>query len=221
MVQAFASLVCFALISGFWLWLATLPYEPARSLGIAIGGILGLVPIVATGRWCLNASPDIERANRVTTILHYLFALGLVSATIEATKVSQNNTRWLISIPAWLGFTLMVLFGLVLLLTGLSLSLKGLGLPFAGSYTRLVVTDWVYAWTRNPIIIAALAFLLSLGIWLQSALFILWVLVCVVPVVYVYIRIYEERELEIRFGTAYLRYKERTPRFFPRKPVRG
>jgi protein-S-isoprenylcysteine O-methyltransferase Ste14 len=30
--------------------------------------------------------------------------------------------------------------------------------------------------------------------------------------------VYEERELELRFGASYLEYKSRTPMLFPRKP---
>ncbi len=34
----------------------------------------------------------------------------------------------------------------------------------------------------------------------------------------VFVKVYEERELEIRFGASYLEYKSRTPMLFPRRP---
>jgi protein-S-isoprenylcysteine O-methyltransferase Ste14 len=67
-------------------------------------------------------------------------------------------------------------------------------------------------------ILSALAFLVGLGLWLQSALFIIWVLAVVSPAFFVFVKVYEERELEVRFGEDYLEYKTRTPMFFPRKP---
>jgi protein-S-isoprenylcysteine O-methyltransferase Ste14 len=31
-------------------------------------------------------------------------------------------------------------------------------------------------------------------------------------------KIYEERELELRFGQSYVEYRQRTPMFWPRRP---
>jgi protein-S-isoprenylcysteine O-methyltransferase Ste14 len=69
-------------------------------------------------------------------------------------------------------------------------------------------------------VLAALAFLLSLGIWFQSALFVLWVLILFAPALLTFVKVYEERELEFRFGASYLDYKSKTPMLFPRKPKR-
>ena len=93
-----------------------------------------------------------------------------------------------------------------------------IGLPFAASLTRVVVSDWIYAWTRNPMILSALAFLVGLGLWLHSGLFLVWALAVVSPAVLVFLQVYEERELEIRFGDSYLAYKEKTPILWPRRP---
>jgi protein-S-isoprenylcysteine O-methyltransferase Ste14 len=67
-------------------------------------------------------------------------------------------------------------------------------------------------------LLAALAFFLSLGIWFQSVLFVLWVLILFAPALLFFVKVYEERELEIRFGESYLEYKSRTPMLFPRRP---
>ena len=88
---------------------------------------------------------------------------------------------------------------------------------FAIALSRKLAVDWFYAWTRNPMVLATLAFLLSLGIWFQSALF---VLILFAPALLVFVKMHEERELEIRFGAPYLEYKSRTPMLFPRKPRR-
>ena len=99
-----------------------------------------------------------------------------------------------------------------------SLALKGFGAPFFIALSRKVAADWLYAWTRNPMALAFLAFLLSLGIWFQSVLFVLWVLILFAPALLVFVKVYEERELECRFGASYLEYKSRTPMLFPRRP---
>jgi protein-S-isoprenylcysteine O-methyltransferase Ste14 len=104
------------------------------------------------------------------------------------------------------------------LLTVVNLALKGFGAPFFIALSRKLAADWLYAWTRNPMVLAGLTFLLALGIWYQSTLFVLWALILVTPALLVFVKVYEERELEIRFGTSYLEYRSRTPMLFPRKP---
>jgi protein-S-isoprenylcysteine O-methyltransferase Ste14 len=68
-------------------------------------------------------------------------------------------------------------------------------------------------------VLAGLALLLSLGIWFQSVLFVLWAFLLFTPALLAFVKVYEERELEFRFGSSYLEYRSRTPLLFPRKPV--
>ena len=67
-------------------------------------------------------------------------------------------------------------------------------------------------------VLAGLVLLLSLGIWFQSLPFVLWALLLFAPALLFFVKVYEERELEIRFGASYLEYKSRTPMLFPRRP---
>lgn len=203
-----------------WLWLASQELAPPISLAIAIGCILALFPLVFAGRWLLDHQPTVERAEWVNSLVHYLFAIFFGSAILAAVRFGQVSTTGQISFPPWLGLILMTISGLVGLLVVFNLAVKGLGAPFAVALTRLVVIDWLYAWTRNPMILSALAFLVGLGFWLQSGLFLVWVLVVVSPAILAFIKVYEERELEIRFGQEYLDYKAKTPMIWPRRPRR-
>jgi protein-S-isoprenylcysteine O-methyltransferase Ste14 len=67
-------------------------------------------------------------------------------------------------------------------------------------------------------VLATLACLLAIGLLLQSALFVVWILVLVVPTWIMYLTVYEERELEIRFGQSYRQYKAKTSFLWPRRP---
>ena len=102
----------------------------------------------------------------------------------------------------------------------MNLAWKGFGAPFFIALSQKLSSDWMYAWTRNPMLLAGFGFLLSLGIMFQSTLFVLWVLIIVIPEFLFFVKVYEERELEFRFGASYLEYKSRTPMLFPRKPGR-
>lgn len=76
----------------------------------------------------------------------------------------------------------------------------------------------VERYTRNPMVLATLTFLVSFGLWARSAAFVIWVLALVTPAFLYYLLRYEERELEIRFGAAYLDYRARTAMLLPWPP---
>jgi protein-S-isoprenylcysteine O-methyltransferase Ste14 len=121
-------------------------------------------------------------------------------------------------VPSGIGLALVWVSGAACLLTVVNLALKGSGAPFAIALSQRLAVDWLYAWTRNPMVLAALALLLSLGIWFQSVLFEVWALIVFTPALLFFVKVYEERELEVRFGAPYLAYKSRTPLLFPRRP---
>ncbi len=202
----------------FWLWLVVTSRSPAQNLLITIGGSLIVIPLVFAGRLLLDRQPEPQRAEWITIAFHYLIAITLGSSVIAGASLGQTATRWPSPLPAWTGMALMLVSGAALTLIVLNLTVKGLGSPFALALTRVVAADWAYAWTRNPMVLSALAFLVGLGLWLNSGLFLVWVLVVLSPVIWIYLRVYEERELEIRLGQRYLDYKEKTPAILPRKP---
>lgn len=219
MLELFTNLILLALTWGIWLWFATRHPEPVVDLVVASGSALAVVPLVFLGRRMLDRQSDVHQAERVTTALHYLLAILLGCAVLAATRLGLNSSNWLIPVSPVIGLVLMFIGALLLVLVTFNLILKGLGMPFAISLTRVMVTEWSYAWTRNPMILSALAFLVGLGLWLQSAIFLVWLLVVLGPVIFVFLKVYEERELEIRFGSSYLDYRRRTPMFFPRRPT--
>jgi protein-S-isoprenylcysteine O-methyltransferase Ste14 len=220
MKNAFASFVKIALLLSIWLfwwWAFSAPLSNVMNLVIIVGGGLLVFPIVWLGRLILDRQPTTSRAVWITTFVHYsLGILGL--AIIRAAITHQDWYGWRLPIPAEIGLVLVIIKGAAFLLTVVNLALKGLGAPFAIALSRKLAVDWLYAWTRNPMVLAFLAFLLSMGIWFQSALFVLWVLILFAPALLFFVKVYEERELEIRFGASYLEYRSRTPFLFPRKP---
>ena len=89
----------------------------------------------------------------------------------------------------------------------MNLALRGFGAPFGIALSRRLAIDWLYAWTRNPMVLATLAFLAGPG--------------TLVPIrvlrsvgaapgksrVALLREVFEERELEIRFGEPYRQYR--------------
>jgi len=68
-------------------------------------------------------------------------------------------------------------------------------------------------------VVCNFAFLCSLGIRYESRWFLPWFILIVTPGWLFFVRVYEEKELEIRFGEPYIKYRALTPFFWPRPPV--
>lgn len=201
-----------------WLWVFYQPLSSLMNLVVMVGGMLLILPVAWLGRVILDRRPTASRAAVTTTFVHYGVGILFGAAMIRAIVTHQDWQGWILPIPAGVGLLLVILTGAAVFLTVANLALKGLGAPFAIALSSKLAVDWLYAWTRNPMVLAVLAFLVSLGIWFQSALFVLWALFVFAPALLFFEKVYEERELEVRFGASYREYKSRTPMLFPKKP---
>ena len=184
------------------------------NLSVIVVGVLLTVPLVRLGRRILDRHPTVGRTVWTTMLVHFGLGLTLGVPVVRAVTTHRDWPGWILPIPPGIGLALVIVTGGASLLTVLNLALKGLGAPGI-ALSRRLAADWLYAWTRNPMLLAGLAFFVSLGIWFRSLLFVLWVLVVFTPAVLFFIRVYEERELEIRFGEAYRMYRAATPFLWP------
>lgn len=198
-----------------WWWVSGARLSTVANLSVITAGVLPVFPLVWLGRKILDRRRTVSRAVWTTTFVQ--FALGLLLG-IPLVRALATHRDWpgpALPVPSAIGLALVAFTGAVSLLAVANLAVKGFGAPFFIALSRKLAADWMYARTRNPMLLAALALLLSLGIWFQSVLFLLWVLLLFAPAMLVFVKVYEERELEIRFGAAYLDYKSRTPMLFP------
>jgi protein-S-isoprenylcysteine O-methyltransferase Ste14 len=218
MVLTITRVVLFVLTVVLWRWLLGRTFGLWANLLCIVGTLLAIPPTVWVGRWLLDRKPTADRVAWVTTIMHAILMVLFGTAIIKAIQTGDTWQGVAIPIPPSLGWVLTYGTGAVTLLTVVNLALRGLGAPFDIVLSRRLATDWMYTWTRNPMVLAVLACLLSVGLLLQSALFLVWVLVLAAPAWIVYLKLYEERELEIRFGPSYREYKARTSFLWPRRP---
>ena len=188
------------------------------NVSIIGGGVLLTFPLVWFGRKILDKQPTASRAVWVTTFVHFGLGFTLVVPLVRALVTHQDWAGSVLPIPTGIGWALVVATGAASFIVVANLALRGLGAPFFIALSRKLAVDWLYAWTRNPMVLAGLAFFLSLGIWFQSLLFVLWVIILFTPALLFFVKTYEERELEIRFGESYVDYKSRTPMLIPRRP---
>jgi len=175
-------------------------------------GAVAAVPVVAAGgRWMLDRRPEPRRAEMLTIPVHYLEGLLLGCALIVAFPVVQAHPWSRVWFPQRISQVLMELFGVMAALAVLNLSVRGLGLPFAAVLSRRLATGWLYARCRNPMGLMLLLFFLASALWLRSLDAIVWVAGWLAPAWVLFVKRFEERELEIRFGAPYREYKAKTP----------
>jgi protein-S-isoprenylcysteine O-methyltransferase Ste14 len=91
----------------------------------------------------------------------------------------------------------------------------GRGTPIPLMATQKLIIKRPYNYCRNPMTLGTTLFYLGVSIWLGSISAIGLGLVYPVGIL-IYIKLVEEKELEERFGSEYLEYKERTPFLIPR-----
>lgn len=179
-----------------------------------IGCVSLMVPVTLIGRKVLDLYP--AQIEGITTAVQALRISLFGIAITRAIKTADVWTMGLvIPVPDAIGFAILVITGAALLFTFLNLAVGGLGAPAFSSSVRLT-KDWLYSKMRNPMVLAVFLWFVSWGFYLQSGAFLLWVLVFVIPVEILFEKHYEERELEIRFGESYLRYKAATPFMIPK-----
>ena len=212
--------VLLAIIWLIWWWTLGAPLSHTVNLTVVVGAVLLTYPIVWLGRRILDRYSTPGGANWTTTLVHVALNFTFGVPIVRALSTYRDWSGWPIPVPRPIGLLLVLVTGVACALTVANLALKGFGAPFFIALSRKVATDWMYAWTRNPMVLSALALGVSLGIWFQSGLFVLWVLIVFAPALLFFVKVFEERELELRFGASYLEYKSRTPMLFPKRPKR-
>jgi protein-S-isoprenylcysteine O-methyltransferase Ste14 len=203
----------------FW-WTSEVQLSNAMNLSIIVGGVLLTFPLVLLGRKILDKQPTPGRAVWVTTLVHCGLGLTFGVPLVRALTTHQQWSVWTLPLSTEFGWILVIITGAASFVVVTNLALRGLGAPFFIALSQKLAVDWLYSWTRNPMVLAGVAFFLSLGIWFQSVMFLLWVLLLFTPALLFFVKTYEERELEIRFGSSYMEYKSRTPMLVPRRPGR-
>ncbi len=89
------------------------------------------------------------------------------------------------------------------------------GTPLPMMPTQKLLIDGPFKQCRNPMTFGTITAYLGVGILVGSLSSIILILI-IGGLLLTYLKCFEERELEMRFGKAYLNYKKNTPIFFPR-----
>lgn len=86
--------------------------------------------------------------------------------------------------------------------------------------TKQVVEHDIYSATRNPMSLGYYLAALSLSLLVGSTVLTLYVLLGLIPAHLFFLKFFEERELELRFGEPYSQYRQTVPFLIPKRSGR-
>lgn len=204
-------------IACFW-WAASGERSRAADTWLIWATPLAVFPISLAGRKMLDARPTAEHASRLDVAVHYGVGTALGLGIFPAFRRLLSEPAIQTPILREAAGALVWVTGAATALTVLNLAWRGLGAPFALKLSSRLATDWMYGWTRNPMGLCTACWFTAMGLERASIWFLAWIAVSVSPGWVYFAKEYEERELELRFGQAYLEYRRRTPMLLPRRP---
>jgi protein-S-isoprenylcysteine O-methyltransferase Ste14 len=216
MIITLVKLAGLAVTIACWLWALNLGLSETWNAVLLIWcAPLLSFPISVIGRRALDAQPSKRRAEWTDIFVHYTLGVALGAGLFPAFRLLLSRPTLTIPVARQAVWALVMVTGAGTVLTVANLAMRGLGAPFAVKLSSRLATDYLYAWTRNPMILCTFAWFLSLALWHASPGAVLWLGVSVFPGWIFFLKRYEERELEIRFGSSYASYQARTPFLWP------
>ncbi len=188
-----------------------------------LGWLVFLASTIMLGTW-LRRNPNKRNAERTSRILHFLFWVGTAPPmglgvfypglldfdTVLGLSPLTRHSLWLIT-----GTSMGLIGTYLIIVSNLAVRFSGKGAA-AFLLTKRLVTGSVYNRTRNPMSLGLYLGSVGVSLLVGSRYLMLVTLLVVIPVHIFYLKYFEEYELELRLGPAYLEYKEKVPFLFPR-----
>lgn len=133
-----------------------------------------------------------------------LYEIGYGFGAFEPGTVLKVAAFVAVFLGCWLGLSCAVL-----------MAVEGKGTPMPTDSTRELVVEGAYRYVRNPMVIAGSLQFGGVGIWLGSSMTLAALAVGILGW-HIFIRRWEEWDMEARFGDDYLRYKTHVMCWRPR-----
>lgn len=154
--------------------------------------------------------------------LFFLAPLFLFLLPFGLIKLGAALDRWL-NLPKILFGSGNLILGVFLIAAGWSFAIwsiyvqftLGRGTPIPLMATQKLIILPPYSYCRNPMALGAIVMYLGVAVWIGSIGALLLVVIGSAALL-IYIKLLEEKEMELRFGADYQTYKAKTPFIIPR-----
>jgi len=179
---------------------------------------MGIFERIADAIFRMARSGESSKRWLYTALAALLFACFLALFFIGA----YFTDRWL-NLPQIMYVPWNLILGLILLLPGAAAVLwtyvqffRARGTPVPINPPQELITSELYAYIRNPMLTGI--FLVFFGVGILTGSLSLTFLFSPLLVIFFYFQVtkVEEKEMELKFGQAYLEYKQKVPRFIPK-----
>ena len=166
-----------------------------------------------------NVSAKQGRRRLLWSIAGAVFWYGAVVIMIILAPLVDRALRIKMSIPIAarlpIGIILLV-FGVPMVFWTIARFLKTKGTPIPFEPPPILVVNGLYSIVRNPMHLGWTILLIGVAVLMQSFTLLVIFLPLFVLAHILYLKLIEEKELEKKFGQAYLDYKKRVPMFIPK-----
>jgi len=172
---------------------------------------------IAEAIFRMATSGENKRRWLYTTLVAFLFGCFIALFFVGA----YFTDRWL-NLPQLIYMPWNLIPGLILLAPGAAAVIwtyvqffRARGTPVPINPPQKLITSGLYAHSRNPMLMGI--FLVFFGIGVLTGSISLTFIFSPLLVLFFYFQVtkVEEKEMELKFGQAYLEYKQSVPRFFP------
>ena len=128
---------------------------------------------------------------------------------------ANRSAVLLLPLMDWVSYLVCVLLAILCMLV-LALGMKACPLiVISGRDRSALVTDGIYSYIRHPICFSCVLLTFSAAICFKSAAGLMVAILALIAA-YLHASLWEERELERRFGSEYCEYKRKVGMFFPK-----
>ncbi len=185
--------------------------------------VLSLYLVTIIGRRILDKGKGFDYVRHLARFIHPIYAFGLVGFGFSIVIMAHKSSHPFLFLPelniARL-LSLTISRSLFLLTAVVSLpGIAGLASRRVGPLrlmTEKFVKGGIRRYLRNPMSLGGYLFLIAYSILFPSTYLLLATLIGLIPAHIFYLKIYEEKELELKFGEEYLKYKKEVPFLLPR-----
>ena len=185
--------------------------------------VLSLYFVTIIGRRILDKGKGFDYVQHLARFIHPIYAFGWVGFLVSSIIVIPIHPCLLpflpkLILPRQISFAIYFSLFILSALVGLW-GIGGLASRRIGPIrlmTEKFIKRGIRRYVRNPMSLGGYLFLIGYAIAFSSSYLLLVSLVGIIPAHIFYLKIYEERELELKFGEEYLKYKKVVPFLLPR-----
>jgi protein-S-isoprenylcysteine O-methyltransferase Ste14 len=185
--------------------------------------IISLYLLTVIGRRKLDKGKGFTYALRLARIVHPIYAFGWIGFLLTTIIIIPLHPQPLLPfarllLPRQVAFTIYLFLFILSGIVGLP-GIAGLASRKVGSLrlmTEKFISSGIRTYVRNPMSLAGYLFLIGYAVAFSSGYLLVVSLFGIIPAHAFYLRIYEEKELELKFGDEYLAYRRKVPFLIPR-----